>query len=264
MITSVKIKSKSHSLDNNSFTLFERMGTNFSTEIIDKSLFKLVWTVSENSKLFNEFHDHHCYVTFSAMLASLNIVSLGLFSWHDGVEISPIYERKEHNQLVALTSNHHQKYESLRKLSEQDVHDAVIIFGAICREKEEVVVSEYLKGIMHLSMSYYEINFHREAFGNFYRVIEYIVTNRFLKKRKLSSELKDITKVLSDLGADETLLTAFRNVYIKRGSQVMHAQLQPETIDFEEVTIVKTFCDLLLNKYYRGIADEWLNLRKSS
>jgi hypothetical protein len=70
--------------------------------------------------------------------------------------------------------------------------------------------------------------------------------------------------VLSDLGADETLLTAFRNVYIKRGSQVMHAQLQPETIDFEEVTIVKTFCDLLLNKYYRGIADEWLNLRKSS
>jgi len=261
MKTSLRIKSESHKIGNESFAILERLGSNFKVEVINDHTFHLIWNVSEDSEFFNENHDHHCSIVFNTMLAAINITSLGLFSWHDGTEIGPIYVRgdsvNEPSKIITLSANHQQEYEKLRELTENDIHDALILFGALSPEKEHIIVVEYLKGIMHLSMSYYDINFHREAFGNFYRVIEHIVTNRILGKRKLKNELVEIQQAFRDLGADETLISEFKNVYVKRSSQIMHAQIKPEPVSFDEAVIAKTFCDLLLHKFYRKIAEKW-------
>ena len=257
MKTQVRIISKSHKLQKESFSLLEKLGSNFKVEEVSRSTFHLVWDVPEDSELFNEYHDHHCFLVFSAMLAAINIASLGLFSWHDGTEIGPIYIREESSNLVTLSVDHQQKYENIRELTQREVHDALILFGALCRESEHVIVNEYLKGVMHLCMSYYDLNFHREAFGNFYRVIEYLVTNRILGKRKLKNELNQLQQVFRDFGADEKLISEFKNIYAIRSAQVMHAQIQPEKVSFDEALMVKTFCDLLLNKYYLKIAETW-------
>lgn len=261
MKTSVRIKSKSHKIENESFALFERLGSNFKVEIINNNMFHLIWDVSEDSEIFTENHDHHCSIVFSAMLAAINIASLGLFSWQDGTDIGPIYVRAgstgEPSNIITLSANHQQEYEKLRELTEKDIHDALILFGALCPEKEHIIVVEYLKGIMHLCMSYYDIDFHREAFGNFYRVIEHVVTNRVLCKQKLKNELLELQQVFRGMGADEELVSEFKKVYEKRSSQIMHAQIQPESVSFDEALIAKTFCDFLLNKYYRNIAERW-------
>lgn len=264
MKTQVRITSKSHKLQKESFSLLERLGSNFKVEEIGSNTFHLLWDVPEDSELFSEHHDHHCFLIFSAMLAAINIASLGLFSWHDGTEIGPIYIREESSKLVTLSTDHQQKYENIRELTEREVHDALILFGALSPESEHVIVNEYLKGVMHLCMSYYSINFHREAFSNFCRVIEYLVTNRILGKRKLKNELVQLQKVFRDFGADEELISEFKNIYAIRSAQVMHAQIQPEKVSFDEVLIVKTFCDLLLNKYYRRIAESWRKDRQNA
>ncbi|MCF1458254.1 MAG: hypothetical protein LPH21_12070 [Shewanella sp.] len=265
MKTSVRIKSKSHKLSSESFRLLEKLKTNFMVEVINERAFHLIWNVSENSDLFNKYHDHHCSIAFSSMLAAINIASLGLFSWHDGTDMGPIYARvsSEENKpkFITLQADHKQEYENIRELTEKETHDALILFGSMAREKEQIVVVEYIKGVMHLSSSYYDINFHREAFANFYRVIEYVVTNRIICKRKLSNELLEIQDVFKGYGVDEKLSAEFKEVYIKRGSQIMHAQLEPESVSFDDAVIAKTFCDFLLNKYYRNIAEEW---RKST
>lgn len=264
MKTQVRIISKSHNLQKESFSLLERLGSNIKVEEIGSSTFHLVWDVPEESELFSEHHDHHCFLIFSAMLAAINIASLGLFSWHDGTEIGPIYIREESSKLVTLSTDHQQKYENIRELTEREVHDALVLFGALSPESEHVIVNEYLKGVMHLCMSYYNINFHREAFSNFYRVIEYLVTNRILGKRKLNNELIELQKVFRAFGADEELISEFKKIYAIRSAQVMHAQIQPEKVSFDEALAVKTFCDLLLNKYYRKIAESWRKGRENA
>jgi hypothetical protein len=229
--------------------------------LINASTFYLHWYVDEDSEFFNEYHNHHCSLIFSAMLTAINVSFFGVFYWFDGTEIGPVFLRndpsKDSDSLITLEQDHGQTFETLQSLSDPDVHRVIILFGALCRNGESVVVDEYLKGVMHIRMNYYDINFHREAFANFYRVIEYLVTNRILGKRKLKNELTEISKVLINFGADEQLCESFKEIYKRRGSQIMHAQLEPEPVKFEEVLIVKTVCDLLMTKHYNAVAEKW-------
>ena len=84
MKTSVRILSKSHIIVPSAIVLLERLDTNVQIELIDKATFFLHWQVDEDSDLFSEHHDFHCSLVFSAMLAAINIASLGLFTWQDG------------------------------------------------------------------------------------------------------------------------------------------------------------------------------------
>lgn len=266
MKTAIRIRSKSHRFDTNSFGLLNQLGSNFKVEIIDDSLFNLIWDVAESSEFFSEFHDHHCSVVFNTMLAALNIATYGLFTWHDGTQIGPIFIRgvTGDEKVVSFSQDHQQQYDRIDVFTEKNVHDALLLFGSLTREADGMVVVEYLKGVMHLSMSFYDINFHREAFGNFYRVIEYMVTNRILKKKKLNNEFAEIQKVYRNYGADETLIADFKAIYKKRGSQIMHAQLQPENISFDEALSTKIFCDILLRKYFINAANNWRSARKNA
>lgn len=263
MKTIIRVKSKSHKFNQNIFDNLNNLGFSFGVKVINEQLFELAWNIDKNSDLYNEHHDHHCSIMFNCFLAALNISSLGLFSWHDGAEINPILLRSsEQQKVLTISQDHKQEYTEIRELTELEIHNALILFPALSKPNEKVILDEYLKGVMHLNINFYDINFHREAFGNFYRVIEFIATNRILGKRKLKNELFELESVFKDYGIDSTLLAAFKEVYIKRGSQVMHAQLQPESISFDDVLIAKAFSDILLTKYYINIAENWRKSEK--
>jgi hypothetical protein len=258
MKTIIRVKSKSHKIEQTTFEHLNGLEFSLTVKVINENLLELAWEIDQESELYNEYHDHHCSIMFNSFLASLNISSLGLFYWHDGTEISPVLLRgSEEQKIFTIHQDHKQRYEVLRDLTENDVKNALIFFPVLSKSHDKAILDEYLKGIMLLSISFYDINFHREAYSNFYRLIEFIVTNRILGKQKLKKELYEMESVFRNHGVDDKLLAEFKEVYIKRGSQVMHAQLQPEAISFDDVIIAKSFADILLNKYCRNIAEDW-------
>jgi hypothetical protein len=127
------------------------------------------------------------------------------------------------------------------------------LYGALANEKTDELVSEYLKGLIHLSLNYPGTHFEKDAFSNFYRTFEHLVTNRLLGKKKLKNELKEMSAVLSTLGLSSELLEEFRKLYVIRGSQAMHSQHIPELTSREDTMKMKVFTDVVIYKVYKPL-----------
>jgi hypothetical protein len=110
-----------------------------------------------------------------------------------------------------------------------------------------------LKGLIHLSLNYPGTHFEKDAFSNFYRTFEHLVTNRLLGKKKLKNELKEMSAVLSTLGLSSELLEEFRKLYVIRGSQAMHSQHIPELTSREDTMKMKVFTDVVIYKVYKPL-----------
>lgn len=260
------VRSHSHRFGENCFAFFEQNTTSFHVMRITDATFSLGIDGSSFEKLGSKHVLYHCHLSVSCFLIALNMASLGYFCWSDSPSLHPVYRVREPSSTevgdqINLLQRNPIAYPEVRELTEQDVHNALIIFGALSRDSDSNSRTEYLKGLLHIGASHIDVTFYREAFGNFYRCMEAFVTKRILAVKKLTNEVKDIQRALKQLGAGEDLLTAFKEVYAIRSSQFAHAQMHQIPFTLDDVLKAKAFADLVMCKTYRSQAEEWRRSR---
>ena len=133
-----------------------------------------------------------------------------------------------------------------------------LIRASLAKEKNNELVAEYLKGLIHLALNYPRTHFEKDAFANFYRTFEHLVTNKLLNKIKLENEFKEISEALSKLGLGEEMLDEFRKMYILRCSQAMHSQIEPQKISREDTLKRKVFTEVIIYRAYKPIWEKEL------
>jgi hypothetical protein len=196
--------------------------------------------------------------SLSYFLMALNIGSLGHLDWETKIQATPIYSLFNHDlkQGVGIGSGGNYQYppDAINPLTENDVKHSILIFGALSKENDQNVRKEYLKGLYHYGLDFFDISFRKEAFANFYRSFEFIVTNRILKTKKLKNELKQFKDVLQSLDLKPEVVQMFaEELYPLRSEQVMHSQRQQIEIEWEQVSKMKYLTDVTMQSAYRPI-----------
>lgn len=196
----------------------------------------------------------------SAFVMSLNIATLGHFVWASGRGtylpyelIDPYCENTSKRLLVAFNSKSKTWGIDLSNITREEVRRAALLFIALAKEMDSNVRREYIKGIIHLSLDVHDISFHKEAFANFYRSLEFLVTERVLKVKKLKNELKQIQDAIQSLGFQSDLVEEFESLYKLRGDQVMHAQKKQNEIERDDAYKMKVLLDAMLYKIYQPV-----------
>lgn len=202
--------------------------------------------------------------SLSFFLMALNIGSLGYFDWAAKTQATPIYALFNHDMKegVGIGSGGNYTYpaEAVSPLTETDIQHAILVFGALSKEDDKNVRLEYLKGLYHHGLDYFDVSFRKEAFANFYRSFEFFVTNRFLKAKKLSNELKQFREVLQSLNLKAEIVQMFaEELYRLRSEQVMHSQRKQIEIEWEQVDKMKYLTDVTMQAFYRPIWEEDFN-----
>ena len=147
----------------------------------------------------------------AAFLMGLNIASLGLFDWDVKYAQPPCFSIIDNeNRLKAL---YHSSlvpeaftfFEPKIELTGWDVVRATQIMRAMAQQKEDHVFSEYMKGIFHFGLRFYGLTFRKEAFANFYRALEFFVTDRILRRRRLNKETRQFEEAFDRIGIPENV-----------------------------------------------------------
>jgi hypothetical protein len=262
-----EVRSYSHILEKAAFAFLMREESLTRVRDVSQDRFQVEVIMTEEMKETNKDYFGYGFLVSSNFLMALNIAALGHFTWTAG---NRLFWHCEHigpsgktEQILMQSQDISFPVEKM-VLTEGEVRNSVIILGSLLRDPEQNFRREYLKGILHLNIGFGDLNFHREAFANFYRSFEYFMTSRVLKKKKLANEIKDLKEGMRLLGLPDEFCDEFTTLYKKRAEQVMHAQRAPEAIDAEDVLKIKVFTDYALNKYYRSKAQEWLEQRRRS
>lgn len=249
------VRSYAHELEDAAFTRLREAGTPITGRVIDKQRLELrltdVGDICADEKGF--VTNAHAHINY--FLVGLNAASLGLFL-HDSVPgLSPTYRYNDdpnkfqrEGSVVDLSLR---KVPIIGDLTEPVVFDAQIIYGYVARESDQELVSEYLKGLVHLTMSYPGADFLKDAFANFYKVFEYIATVRILKQTKLGNEVRELSQAILNVGLDSECVDEFKALYALRSSQIMHAQQSMRTLDIESVLKMKVLTDVLVRSVYK-------------
>lgn len=267
------VRSHSHRLNNEAFSLLMSGRTNLFVSEVEERSFSLS-CVNETTvcKTLQHFAlaAHLC---FSAFIMALNITSLGRFTWNWTTLAPPLYKfidpEHEDNTTTISLEILKKKENDIGNITANEVRNASLLYGALAKEKESNIRKEYIKGILHLGLDFLDINFNREAFGNFYRSFEYLATARILKVRKLSDELKELQKVITRFGLKDEIVEEFRSLYQLRSNQIMHAQKKQIEVKIDDVLKMKTILDVVLYKVYQPVWEKGINdlraddLRKS-
>jgi hypothetical protein len=196
--------------------------------------------------------------SLSYFLMALNIGSLGHFDWELKTQAKPIYALFNHDLKqgigIGSTGNYSYPSDAISPLTETDVKHSILIFGALSKENDQNVRKEYLKGLYHYGLDFFDVSFRKEAFANFYRSFEFFVTNRILKTKKLKNELKQFKEVLQALGLKPEVVQMFaEELYPLRSEQVMHSQRQQTEIEWEQVGKMKFLTDVTMQSSYKPI-----------
>ena len=260
------VRSYSHRLNNEAFSFLMSGDKNiFVTEVKEKSF--LLSCVNERADYKTVEHfaliAHFC---FSNFIMALNIATLGRFTWDLGISALPMYKlvgpQNEEDTKTILLQMVKKKDNDIIDITKNEIQNTALLYGALAKEKESNVRKEYLKGILHLSLDFFDIDFHREAFGNFYRSFENFTTERILKVRKLTNELKQMQKVIIDFGLGNNVAEEFHCLYQLRSNQIMHAQKKQVEIKMDDVLNIKAILDFILHKVYQPIWEKGIkNLR---
>jgi flagellin-specific chaperone FliS len=228
----------------------------FVKEVKEKSFLLGCINESKRCKTIEEFAPiaHLC---FSNFIMALNIATLGNFIWNPAGYPFPLYrfidpQNRERKINMALRMVK-QKEKDIRDITKAEIRNTALLYGALCKEDDLNVRKEYIKGILHLSSDFFDIDFYKEAFGNFYRSFERFSTERILKVKKLTNELKDLQKVIKDLGFGDNIADEFHHLYELRCNQIMHAQKKQFEMKIDDALKMKTILDAILHKVYKPV-----------
>ena len=264
-----EIITKSHSLEPNCFSFFDRHDVGLKIVITSQTTFILKLDTERFTQLGSSDPLFHTHVSASSFLVALCIASIGFFTWRNGPTFHPMYTVTGKNgidsseEVMLSQESDGPTYEELRPLTEQVVERCMLVYGALMREKQQVWRMEYLKGILHCTAAHMDIDFYRDAFMNFYRCSEFFATRRVLGLKRLTNEVKQIRQALIAVGADDELSDMFTSVYAIRSAQAAHAQNEPKALTFDDVLKAKTFADLLMAKTYARDAHAWREARQA-
>ncbi|MFC3201665.1 hypothetical protein ACFOEW_07540 [Alteromonas oceani] len=232
----VEIESFSHELSQDTLNFFHLPGSGINAECVNPSTCKITFNNTILQGLERPKQTDSAYIIAQIMLVTMNIVTQGFFTWVKRFSLDPIVHENragEESRDVSLSVSRVLQIGPVRKLERDEVRLMFIIFGSIARDLDTSIRNDYTKGVLLLSQSHYDINFYKEAFFNFYRCIEGVVTRKYLNTRKLNNELKEISSVLQSIGCDEGLLGLFKEIYKLRGSEVAHSQKAQKDITYD-------------------------------
>lgn len=263
------ILSLSHRLNKEAFSLLMPGEIDiFVSDVKEKTFLLSIINQSAGSKTLEQFSvvAHLC---FSNFLMALNIVTLGHFTWNWGTFTPLLYkcidpQRNKGATIISLQKM--KKNESdIRDITKNQIRNTKLLFIALSVERVSNVRKEYIKGILHMSLDFFDIDFHREAFGNFYRSFESFATKRILKVKRLTNELKELQKVIKKYDPSNKIAGEFQYLYRLRSNQIMHSQKKQVMITIEDVLKMKVILDFILHKVYQPKWETVMdNLRKKS
>jgi hypothetical protein len=262
------LESHSHDLNEDAFSLLKNRES--QAQVTNISGRQIEITFKSPKELHKDIYEFYpkAHLMASNFVVAINIATLGHFTWLNGNQLFPTYhskrtkEKKTRNNII-FTSTRKYPLDS-KQISENEVRNTAIIYGTLLRERDHYIRQEYIKGIIHMGLSFHDVRFDKDAFANFYRLFEHFVTKKILKTDKLKNELKQFKKVISDLGMGSEITDEFGNIYKLRSDQIMHAQRDQVEIDPDDVIKIKAYLDFALHKHYRKIAGEWLEKRRST
>jgi hypothetical protein len=187
MWVSSHIKTDSHILSKESLRLLLQPSSNIRASKIKEREFVLSICFFESEAPSESTKIHQAHHVIKAFLVALNAATLGMFYWSADPWVHPIFTLSDdlegvvnsRTRTLMVTSS--DTFETLKPLDENELQNAIIIFGILARERSIDLESEYSKGLLLLRMNFYDINFRREAFLCFYRAFENFVATRLLK-----------------------------------------------------------------------------------
>lgn len=206
MYLNIKIKSHHHKLNPEAFELFSKESSHLRiSEVKPDSL--ILSVENRDNKTEPEFLAW-AHEIFSYYLVAINIATLGHFSW-DFQMVSPVPYFKstkmgKFDDLLFLHRETNYKFnEDFLEINNDLVWRSIKIMIALGGERDQVFISEYIKGIYNLHNTFFNINFKNESFSNFYRAFEYFCTTKILNFKKLTNEKAQLKLVLSDFGFEK-------------------------------------------------------------
>lgn len=256
-LLSCSIQCYTHKLESESFKIFEQKGININVSDLKNDRFNLDISDVLDPSLDDVAFAKKSHAVFNLYIVALNVCTLGLFLNQERKHLSPNYhfvdtEKKSFTSGVVV----HDIFDtdlSGSVITPGEIYESLLLYGALAREKNDELVSEYLKGLIHLSLNYPGTHFEKDAFSNFYRTFEHLVTDRVLSKKKLKNEFKQLSGALDSLGLSSEIIEEFRKLYAIRGSQAMHAQRSPERISREDTMKMKVITDIVVRSVYKPI-----------
>jgi hypothetical protein len=265
-ILSCIIHCYTHELNADAFRILAQDGINIKVSAMEKDHFVLEVSDVLGSLADDQIFANTAHTCLNLYLVALNVCTLGLFLNHGGRNISPEYQfldaKNIRNECGILVHNINATDLAGRVISSEEIKESLCLYGALAREKNGELVSEYLRGLIHLSLNYPGVHFEKDAFSNFYRTFEHLVTSRVLKQTKLKNERKDLSRALSLLGFSSVITDEFKELYSIRGEQAMHAQRAPEKITRENTMKMKVFTDVVIQKVYKPIWEAGINSKQ--
>lgn len=252
------IMTSTHKLNDESFQLLKDKNAPFKVSNITENSLTLIYTFKPTIHKNIDHFIRSSHLIFSIFIMSLNVATLGYFNWKFA-EVLPLYGliNVGHKKILGVSLG--LKFKStieIVDITPNNIRKAFLLFGALGSDKESVLVQEYLKGILHINLSFLYFDFAKEAFGNFYRSFENIATEKILKVKKLINELKQLQNALRKVEAPETIVNEFQSLYILRSNQVMHAQKKQVNIEIDDVLKMKTIVDLVVHQVYKPVWTE--------
>ena len=264
MFLNTRIISHHNILDAESFKLFSGDETDLKISNVQEDSFTLSIESLEGES--EDVFLGRAHSIFSYYLVAINLATLGHFSW-DFQLISPVpyfksNEITDAGELVLLhKKTSYKDDDELRNVNSELVWRSLKIMIALGNERDDVFISEYIKGIYHIHNEFLTINFRNEAFSNFYKAFEYFCTSRILKVKSLNNEKKQLKSVLTDFGFSKEATVGFDDIYVARCNDIMHAQKGiTEGVELGLITRLKIYLDSLLHRHYESL---WMSDEKT-
>lgn len=268
MWASCILQSDTHLIEPGSLNLLQSEALNIRATRIDGKRLRVYVRATMPST--RDEHLHHAHQAIKALVLSLNVGSLGYFYWKNGPWAHPILTLSDdldgatEQQIALVTEPPAASFGELRPFSQMDEYRSVLLFGVFARGSAHVLENEYCRGLLLFRMQFCDIDFRRDAFMCFYRVLEHFVTRRVIGKPRLQNELKDIQSCIRQLGLGQDIAEELKELYLVRSSQTAHAQNIQRKITADEVMKVKVFVDALLFKILFKEANEIMERRQEA
>lgn len=257
---SSKVRCYSHILNPDTFNIMQEGKTSIFISEIENTTFKL--TVENKAEWITQKDQFIplAHISLSTFLIAINVASLGLFVWDFEPSMPPLYiitsDSDTDQGIISsnqILSDKIRELHDIRNLEKNEISGAALLWIALVDELDENVRKEYSKGLYHIIIKSFDVDFIREAFGNFYRALEYFITRKILKVKNLKNDKKQIEDALLGLGLDKDVVEEFGPLYIIRSENVMHAQKTPKQITIENVLKMKLFLDAVMHRYYKPL-----------
>lgn len=261
------MRSYSHKLNKEALSLLTSDETNIFIEEIHERYFILGCMNNKIQCKSIEQFAPIAHICFSNFIMALNVAALGHFTWNIGVFPNVLYRfidpNDNENKIITLKIPRKREID-IRDITENDIRMTMLLYGALCKEDDTNVRREYIKGILHLSFDFFDICFYKESFGNFYRSFENFAL-RIRRGKKLTTELKDLQEVIRDIGLDDEITNEFKQLYILRGNQIMHAQKKQVEVEIDDALKMKAILDAVLHIFYKPVWEKGMkDLQTSS